>query len=63
MHYSLMQFKFITENSASLPVDPMFWDYLLSTAQKDWQMFVYEQDFLYTQFQRTRALQVTLFLL
>ena len=55
-----MQFKFITENSASLPVDPKFWDYLLSTAQKDWQMFVYEQDFLYTQFQRTRALQVTL---
>ena len=56
----MLQFKFIVENSASLPIDPNFWDYLFSSAQKDWEMFVYEQDFLYTQFQRTRALQVSL---
>ena len=30
------QFKFIVEESASLPVDPKFWDYLFSSAQKDW---------------------------
>ena len=48
-----MQFKFIVENSASLPIDPNFWDYLLGSAQKDWEMFVYEQDFLYTQFPAT----------
>ena len=42
-----MQFKFIAENNASLPIDPNFWDYLLGSAQKDWEIFVYEQDFLY----------------
>ena len=53
-----MQFKFIVENNASLPVDPKFWDYLLSSAQNDWEMFVYEQDWLSEQFAKTAALQV-----
>ena len=56
-----MQFKFIVEKNASLPVDPKFWDYLFSSAQKDWELFVYEQDFLWAQFEKTMALQVTKF--
>ena len=52
------QFKFIVEEDIALPVDPKFWDYLLSNAQIDWQLFVYEQDFLLTQFGKTKALQV-----
>ena len=54
----LSQFKFIVEDDIALPVDPKFWDFLLSNAQKDWELFVYEQDFLLTQFGKTKALQV-----
>ena len=42
----------------ALPVDPKFWDFLLSNAQKDWGLFVYEQDALSAQFGGTKALQV-----
>ena len=47
------------EKDAALPVDPKFWDYLLSNAQKDWELFAYEQDFLSSQFMKTNALLVT----
>lgn len=46
------------EKDAALPIDPKFWDYLLSNAQKDWELFAYEQDFLTSQFVKTNALQV-----
>ena len=59
---TILQFKFIVEEDIALPVDPKFWDFLLSNAQKDWELFVYEQDFLLTQFGRTKALQVELIL-
>ena len=52
------QFKFIVEEDVALPVDPAFWDYLISTSQRDWSLLVYEQDWLYVQFIRTKALQV-----
>ena len=42
----------------ALPVDPKFWDFLLSNAQKDWGLFVYEQDALSVQYGGTKALQV-----
>ena len=57
-----MQFRFIVENDASLPIDPKFWNYLLSSAQKDWEMFVYEQDWLSEQFTKMKALQVSVFI-
>ena len=57
--FFILQFKFIVEDDIALPVDPKFWDYLLSNAQKDWQLFVYEQDFLLTQFEKTKALHVS----
>ena len=53
-----LQFKFIVEKNMSLPIDPKFWNFLLSNAQKDWGLFVYEQDALAGQFEGTKALQV-----
>ena len=58
--YPLTQFKFIVEDHAALPTDPKFWDYLFSSAQKDWEMFAYEQDWLFVQVELTNALQVSI---
>ena len=57
-HGHFIQFKFIIEEGVSLPVDPAFWDYLISTSQREWSLLVYEQDWLYVQFIRTKSLQV-----
>ena len=57
-YYAYLQFKFIIEEGVALPVDPAFWDYLISTSQREWSLLVYEQDWLYVQFIRTKALQV-----
>ena len=53
-----MQFKFIVEEGVALPVDPTFWDYLMASAQTQWSLIVYEQDWLNVQFSKTKALQV-----
>ena len=41
-----MQFKFIVEEDAALPVDLAFWDYLMASSQTQWSLIVYEQDWL-----------------
>ena len=53
-----VQFKFIVEDGVALPVDPAFWDYLISTSQREWGLLVYEQDGFYVQYEKTKALQV-----
>ena len=45
-----MQFKFIVEEDAALPVDLAFWDYLMASSQTQWSLIVYEQDWLDAQF-------------
>ena len=54
-----MQFKFIVEEDAALPVDPAFWDYLMASSQTQWSLIVYEQDWLNVQFSKTKALHVS----
>ena len=54
-----MQFKFIVEEDAALPVDPAFWDYLMASSQTQWSLIVYEQDWLDVQFPKTKALHVS----
>ena len=44
---------------ASLPIDSKFWDYLFLTSQKNWELFVYEQDSLDLQFEMIEALKVS----
>ncbi len=43
----------------ALPVDPEFWDYLMSSSQLAWGLMVYEQDWLDKQFPDTKALLVS----
>ncbi len=47
------------EDKIALPIDPTFWDYLMSSSQLDWGLMVYEQDWLDNQFSRTKALLVS----
>lgn len=56
------QYKFIVEDNIALPVDPSFWDYLISSSQTQWGLMVYEQDWLDNQFPRTKALLVRAYL-
>lgn len=53
-----IQFKFIVEEDVALPVDAIFWDYLMRSSQIQWSLIVYEQDWLDVQYPKTRALQV-----
>lgn len=57
--YLLWQYKFIVEDKMALPVDPAFWDYLMSSSQLAWGLMVYEQDWLDKQFPDTKALLVS----
>jgi len=41
-----------------LPVDPSFWDFLLSSSQQEWNLWVYEQDWLFVQYSRVMELLV-----
>ena len=52
------KFDFIIESEASLPVDPDFWDFLLSSSKDSWNLLVYEQDWLYVTVDRLNALKV-----
>ena len=56
----LTQFKFIVEEDVALPIDPAFWDYLMGSSQIQWGLTVYEQDWLFSQFMKTKSLQVSL---
>ena len=53
-------FDFIIEPKAvSLPNDPQFWEYLFLTAIiEDWNLIVYEQDWLFVESDNLPALQV-----
>ncbi|XP_062503496.1 uncharacterized protein LOC134180364 [Corticium candelabrum] len=51
------QFDFIVESNAALPVSAEFWDYLISSSKREWNLFVYEQDWLDTEFNTLKALQ------
>lgn len=53
------KFEFIIDRTAALPVDPSFWDYLLSSSQQKWDLWVYEQDWLYVQYTKTNELLVS----
>ena len=52
------KFDFIINKTAALPVDPSFWDYLLSSSQQKWDLWVYEQDWLFVQYTKTNELLV-----
>lgn len=55
-------FDFIIDDAddIALPNDPKFWPYLLSNAQQQWNLWVYEQDWLFTEFSTLRELQTEL---
>jgi hypothetical protein len=53
------KFDFIIESEASLPVDPDFWDFLLSSSKDSWNLLVYEQDWLYVTVAKLNALKNT----
>ena len=52
------KFEFIVESEASLPVDPDFWDFLLSSSKNTWGLLVYEQDWLDVAVMKLEALRV-----
>lgn len=56
------QYNFIIEGDYALPNDSSFWQFLLSSAQREWDLWVYEQDWLYTVYNDLPALQQDLFL-
>jgi hypothetical protein len=49
-------FDFIVESDIALPVSEDFWNWLISNAKRDWHLFVYEQDWLSTTFDKLQAL-------
>ena len=53
------KFQFIVEEEASLPVEEAFWDYLLSSSKNNWNLLVYEQDWLDVAVVKLKALQVS----
>ncbi len=55
------QFKFIVDKNGAVPVDPAFWDYLLSDPVKDWRLIVYEQDWLNVELGKVKELMVGLY--
>ena len=52
-------FNFVIDNDhgLALPDDPTFWRYLFKTARDEWNLRVYEQDWLQRAFERMTALQ------
>eukprot|EP00731_Ephydatia_muelleri_P018789 Em0011g829a len=56
------QYDFVIEGDYALPNDSSFWQFLLSSSQRDWDLWVYEQDWLYTIYNDLPALQRDLFL-
>ena len=54
------KFDFIIEpKTISLPNDPQLWDYLFSAAvTEEWNLIVYEQDWLFVESDNLPALQV-----
>ena len=54
-------FNFIIDKgNLALPDDPSFWQYLLKSARDDWNLRVYEQDWLLTEFGRLKELEIDL---
>ena len=55
------RFNFIIDTGhIALPNDPDFWRYLLSTARDEWNLRVYEQDWLLTEFGGLKELEMDL---
>ena len=54
----MMQFKFIVEEDAALPVDPTFWDYLMGSSQTQLGLTVYEQDWLNVWWGKTKQVSL-----
>ena len=52
------KFKFIVDKDGAVPVDPTFWDYLLSDPVNKWRLIVYEQDWLATELGKVPELLV-----
>ena len=50
----------IDEDGYALPVDPEFWRYLLSTAKDEWNLKVYEQDWLDNEYSHLNELTADL---
>ncbi len=46
------------DENGAIPVDPAFWDYLLSDPVNKWRLIVYEQDWLDTEVSRVPELRV-----
>ena len=55
-------YNFVVEGNYALPNDSSFWRFLLSSSQREWNLWVYEQDWLYTIYNDLPALQRDLFL-
>ena len=55
-------FNFVIDGSYALPNDSKFWHHLLSHAQMEWNLIVYEQDWLDNEFAGLKDLETDLFL-
>jgi len=56
------EFNFIIDGNLALPNDSSFWYYLLSSSKLQWDLFVYEQDWLLTVARGFHPVQQDLFL-
>lgn len=47
------QYDFIVEkdNHKAIPTEQAFWDFLMSSSKKDWNLAVYEQDWLHNEWE------------
>ena len=50
-------YTFVVDGNFALPNDSSFWDFLLSSSQKQWNLSVYEQDWLDTEYNGLKELQ------
>ena len=57
-HQNGGDYDFIIEPLAALPVDPAFWDFLLSSSKQNWSLLVYEQDWLDVAVEKLESLRV-----
>ncbi len=48
-HQNGGKYDFLVDSGGAVPVDASFWDFLLSSSKEQWNLLVYEQDWLYVQ--------------
>ena len=55
-------YDFVVDGNFALPNDSSFWHFLLSSSQQQWNLWVYEQDWLDTEYEGLKELRSDLFL-